>query len=161
MAAQTHGCPDKGVNRNLMSALKVRIESLSEEWEIEVKEAATALHLLIIRSKYGGKHTEPGVWSAQVVDRTFLPEIHHWIQTASENPHRPERITILDGTRFTISFGTGEARLQLLLTDFEEYTNEYCLVEKLLDSCVRWTGVPELVSLRDSWKEQVFRRSRI
>lgn len=134
-----------------MSALKVRIERLSEEWEIEVKQVATALHLLIIRSKYGGKRTEPGVWSAQVADRTFLPEIHHWIQTASENPHRPERITILDGTWFTITYETDEVRFQLSVADFEANTNEYHLVKKVLDSSVEWTGAPELVSLRDCW----------
>lgn len=141
-----------------MSALKVRIESLSEEWEIEVKEAATALHLLIIRSKYGGKRTEPGVWSAQVVDRTFFSEIHHWIQTASENPHRPERITILDGTGFTINCETKDGCFQLSVADFEENTNEYHLVKRVLDACVEWTGAPELVSLRDCWVHEQLKR---
>lgn len=143
-----------------MNSLKIQIESLFEEWDLEIKEEHAELNLLIIRSKFNCVRSEPKVWAASWSDSTFLPEIHQWIHRAAETPHRPRQITISDGTRFTITYAADGKEYTLVISDFEENTNEYNLVEKLLDSCVKLTGAPELIALRDRWKNQELNRTR-
>lgn len=135
-----------------MKALKVQIESLSEEWDIEVKESDTVLHMIIIRSKWNGR-SDPKTWSAQIADHTFFPDIHKWMQQAHKNPHRTKKITINDGTLFTISYADDDNTFQLTISNFEENTNEYFLAEKLLDFCMKQTHEDaQIVSLKDYWK---------
>lgn len=136
-----------------MKTLKVQIESLSEEWDIEVKENADILHMIIIRSKYENKRSDPKTWSAQMIDDTFFPGIHTWILQAHKKPHRTGRITINDGTLFTISYTNSNDVYQLGISDFEENTNEYFLIEKLLDFCAKQTQEDlQIVSLKERWK---------
>lgn len=136
-----------------MKALKVQIESLSEEWDIEVKQNNTTLHMIIIRSKWKGRRSDPKTWAAQPLDDAFFPEMYKWIHHASEKPHQTKQITINDGTCFTISYADDDNTFQLTISNFEENTNEYFLMEKLLNFCMKQTQEDaQIVSLKDRWK---------
>ncbi|MBC9813083.1 hypothetical protein H9Y05_11445 [Crocinitomicaceae bacterium CZZ-1] len=139
-----------------MKTLKVQIESLSEEWDIEVKQNNTTLHMIIICSKWKGRRSDPKTWAAQPLDDAFFPEMHKWIHHASEKPHQTKQITINDGTCFTINYVDATNAYQLIIRNFEAHTNEYLLVEKLLNFCVKQTHEDaQISSLNDRWKGSV------
>jgi hypothetical protein len=138
-----------------MKAWKVQIGSLSEEWDLEVKQKADRYRLIVIRSKFKGVRTEPKVWHAETTNETGMKEMETFFFAALEKPHQPKQITINDGTLFTIRHIDNGKESQIVISNFEAQTNEYWFIEKLFDLCLNSINHTQVQSLTNRWKEQI------
>jgi hypothetical protein len=115
--------------------LKVQIHTLDNEVEIELKKDQDVYRLLIIKSR-NEFHKDPGaVWHGESSNEELIESICNLVTACYRAPHRPIRITILDGMLMSIHYRRGETELRLSIKEFEGDTNELLLLQTLLIFC--------------------------
>lgn len=115
--------------------LKVHIQTLDHETEIELKKDQALYRLLILKSK-SDYDKDPGtVWHGASSNEEPVKAINSLIMACHHVPHKPARITILDGMLVKIYSRYGETELSLSINQFAEGSNEVILLQTLFDFC--------------------------
>lgn len=139
-----------------MKTLKVQIESLSEEWDIEVKQNNTTLHMIIICSKWKGRRSDPKTWAAQPLDDAFSRRCTNGFTTLPKSHIRQNKLQLMTELVLRSIMLMQLTHINWIIRNFEAHTNEYLLVEKLLNFCVKQTHEDaQISSLNDRWKGSV------
>ncbi len=115
--------------------LKVQIQTLTDELEIELKTDQDLYRLLIISSK-SDFNKDPGrAWHGASANRELVEALSHLITQCYHSPHQPTHITILDGMHVRLHYAHNATAFTLSLNDFEEGSNEALLIRSLLACC--------------------------
>lgn len=115
--------------------LKVQIHTLETKLEIELKKHESLYRLLIIRSK-SDFNKDPGtVWHGESANQELVEAIRRLAIQCYHSPHKPTRITILDGMLVKFHYLHEETAFTLSIKEFEEGSLEALLLQSLLAYC--------------------------
>jgi len=115
--------------------LKVHIHTLDYELEIELKKYQDLYRLLIISSK-SAFNKDPGTaWHGESANQDLVEAISDLAIQCYHSPHKPTRITILDGMLLTIQYQDEETTFSLSIKEFEEGSHEVLFLQFLLAYC--------------------------
>lgn len=110
--------------------IKININALDSELDIEIKQNNAHHDLLVILSKSRYFNENGRAWHSKIVAEQTIIKIVNLIKACHANPSVPERITINDGNLTTINL-EGSSPVHLTLIDIEPNTIEAELIETL------------------------------
>jgi hypothetical protein len=113
--------------------IKIKIEALGLELDIEIKDNEDFYSLIVIRSKTSRKDDKGDKWHCQIMDRVRVKELEYLIMEASKNPAvRTEGpVTILDAVITTFIYSIDGKVGKFEVIDFVKNSNELLFMEKL------------------------------
>lgn len=115
--------------------LKVQIQTLAHELDIELKKYRELYRLLIIASKSDFDKDPGKVWHGESGNGELVEAISRLAIQCHHAPHQPTRITILDGMLVKLHYRYEETEFTLSLNEFEEGSAEVLLLRSLLALC--------------------------
>jgi hypothetical protein len=114
--------------------IKVQIEILDGELDIEIKKDKDQYFILVILSKSGYYKENGRAWNGKTMDEPKVLEITYLIRECYTKPSIPERITICDGMAARISLKEEGSEVSFtILNNFDEGTFELQLLQTLFD----------------------------
>jgi hypothetical protein len=114
--------------------IKVQLEILDGELDIEIKKEGDRYYLLVILSKSDYFKDKGRAWSGNTVNESNVREIAQLIKECYENPSILRSLTISDGMAATISLKEERSEMRfIILNKFDEGTNESQLLQTLFD----------------------------
>ncbi|WP_312298591.1 hypothetical protein [Chryseobacterium sp.] len=111
--------------------IKIEIHTLAGQLDIEIKKNENSYFLLVILSASQYLKENGKVWSGKIMRTEKLFEIINLIKECYRKPSVPTKITILDGTVRKINLNDDESQIALHLTDIDENTNEFRLLQNI------------------------------
>lgn len=111
--------------------LKIIIEQLGGNLDIELKQNGSRWHLIVIASVSPFWSKTGNVWNGTTDDIQKISELSALVKQCHEQPFQSKRITINDGVMTKIMFDDGNTTIQLLLKDIEQGTTESLLLQKV------------------------------
>lgn len=115
--------------------IKVKLESLGSEYDIEIKENNSTYNLIVIKSKNEFYKETGKVWHAETKDSGLIKEMETLLETSIASPTKSTRITICDGILVTFDCEVNGRKIQFAVRDFEPDTAENNLMIKLFEFC--------------------------
>ena len=113
--------------------IKIEIQILEGQLDIEIKKAGDQYHLLVILSKSAYYKENGRAWNGKTTNQEAVHEIARLIKGSYKNPSVPERITIADGMQVNVDLNEeGEEIHFFILNNFDEGTNEFRFMQKIV-----------------------------
>lgn len=113
--------------------IKINIESLAGELDIEIKQTDKHYNLLVIMSKSDYFQEDGKAWHAKIDEDQTILKIVSLIKACHTNPSIPKGITINDGTFRKISLEDTVAIHLLLKDSYHANTNESELLKTIFE----------------------------
>lgn len=113
--------------------IKINIESLAGELDIEIKQTDNHYNLLVIMSKSDYFQENGKVWHAKIDEDQTILKIVGLIKACHTNPSLPKGITINDGTLRKISLEDAVPIHLLLKDSYHAHTNESELLKTIFE----------------------------
>ncbi|MEO4005058.1 hypothetical protein [Flavobacterium sp. CAU 1735] len=114
--------------------IKININTLDGELDIEIKKNDNQYDLIVIMSKSDYFQEKGRVWHKQIDDNQTINKIVNLIKACHTNPSVPNGITINDGIVRKICLDDDTVAIHLVLKDsYHEKTNESELIESIFE----------------------------
>lgn len=111
--------------------IKIEIDTLAGELDIEIKRNENFYSLLIILSTSQYFNENGRVWNGKIMKTEKLFEIVNLIKECHKKPSLPTSITINDGRVIKINLNDNESQIVLSLINIDENTNEFELIQSI------------------------------
>jgi hypothetical protein len=115
--------------------LKVKIESLDRDVEIEIKKDEDLYRLIVIRSKSNYDRHNGKAFKGQTSDPKDIKPITDLVEECYTAPTKTKMICILDCTVVTFHYKADNIEIKYFIKDFEEGAKQDLLMKKLYDLC--------------------------
>ncbi|MCE3228790.1 MAG: vinculin [Bacteroidetes bacterium] len=120
--------------------LKVKIEALDYEAEIEIKKDGDLYRLIVIKSKSAYYKHNGKAWHGQTAADAQIKEITGLVEECYVAPTKTKMICILDCTVVTFLYDNDKTKINYSIKDFEEGAKQDMLMAKLYELCNKLTG---------------------